>query len=160
MDSAISLWWGAWGGLLRRPGRSFGCTVPGEHWALSHLLQGEALGTLLALGHSWAAGWTGPPGSFIIHRAPIAWMLAHGRQGTSSHNTAFAEMPASGWSLASPQPAELGSHSQAKPLLQRSLHQPWSPPLPGLAFSLLGSNSSLVVTYLSRSLRLLGRDGG
>lgn len=71
------------------------------------------------------------------------------RQGTSSHNTVFAEMPARGWSLISPQLAGLGSRSQAKPLLQRSLHQPWSPPLPGLAFSLLESHSSLVVTFLS-----------
>lgn len=166
-DAAISLWWGTGGGLLRRPGRSFGHTAPGEHRALSHLpagrgswyppssgaLVGRVVGRAIRFtrnpqsGHSLDAGpWqTGPPACQDRAHPPT---------------TLFTETPAHGQSLISPQLAGLESHSQAKPLLQRSLHRPWSPPLPGLAFSLLGSHSSLVVTFLSCSLWLLRRDGG
>lgn len=96
----------------------------------SHLPGGRGSWYLLALGHSWAGWWAGPSGSLIIHRAAIAWMLAHGRQGhqhmprqgTSSHNTVHRN--ASLWAvLVLSKGAE--SHSQAKPLpVRQSLHRP------------------------------------
>lgn len=86
-------------------------------------LQGEALENSPS---SWGTHGQGGGqflirGSLIIHRAAIAWMLAHGRQGHQHAKTGhilpqhYSQKRQPVGSLVSPQLAGLESHSQASP---------------------------------------------
>ena len=154
VDSAVSLWWGAWGGFLRSWSL---CWVGSKHLGLSHLPSGRGSPGILALwdiqgqrlardgqghllirnprsGQTLDAGLqqTQPPACTERAHAPTTQCLQK-QQPVGGVLLAFSWW---GREAESPPPAT-PQPRPSWPLWQRSLHPTWSPPQPGFAYSLL-----------------------